>query len=302
VHAERANKGILITTSTFTAQALRFAQDKPLELIDGVEYAALLEKYHLDGASVSLQDTITTGRAVEFEQGLVKLISCTSSCRDNPYECFVGSFGQLRPEENFSFVVCDVPTPLPNTRTAAGIKTMQMTERHGNFGSILENGSYFILRDVEYPESNLQHATTPDGNLDPEGLTELTFHLHERSVVDPDHFHFKCVCNHTTATVLFERFQKWRLRGFLPAQSHKAQPSQGCFVATVIYDGDPDCREVRRLRKWRDTNLAQYSFGRLFIALYCRAGPKLARLVYRHPSLKHCFRAFLDRVVSRLNR
>lgn len=35
VTAERANKGILITASRFTASAMKFAKDKPLELIDG---------------------------------------------------------------------------------------------------------------------------------------------------------------------------------------------------------------------------------------------------------------------------
>jgi len=35
VMSERANKGILITTSAFTSDAIEFAQGKPIELIDG---------------------------------------------------------------------------------------------------------------------------------------------------------------------------------------------------------------------------------------------------------------------------
>lgn len=42
VHAEHANKGILITTSTFTKAAQRFAEGKPLELIDGEQLDALI--------------------------------------------------------------------------------------------------------------------------------------------------------------------------------------------------------------------------------------------------------------------
>jgi HJR/Mrr/RecB family endonuclease len=45
VHSERANKGILITTSTFTKSALAFAKDKPLELIDGPQFYRLLQQY-----------------------------------------------------------------------------------------------------------------------------------------------------------------------------------------------------------------------------------------------------------------
>lgn len=42
VHAENANKGVLITTSTLTKAAQRFAEEKPLELIDGEQLEALI--------------------------------------------------------------------------------------------------------------------------------------------------------------------------------------------------------------------------------------------------------------------
>lgn len=43
VTAEKANKGILMTTGSFTASAVAFASDKPLELIDGKELEKLSE-------------------------------------------------------------------------------------------------------------------------------------------------------------------------------------------------------------------------------------------------------------------
>ena len=43
VQAEGANKGILITSSSFTSHALAFSEGKPLELIDGTELGLLLE-------------------------------------------------------------------------------------------------------------------------------------------------------------------------------------------------------------------------------------------------------------------
>ena len=46
VNAEGANKGILITSSTFTKGAEEFAQGKPLELIDGEQLERLI-KVHL---------------------------------------------------------------------------------------------------------------------------------------------------------------------------------------------------------------------------------------------------------------
>jgi len=47
VHAENANKGILIATSKFTKSAQRFAEGKPLELIDGELFNDLLKQYKI---------------------------------------------------------------------------------------------------------------------------------------------------------------------------------------------------------------------------------------------------------------
>jgi len=47
VMSERANKGILVTTSYFTPSAISFAKGKPLELIDGDKLHFLLSKYDL---------------------------------------------------------------------------------------------------------------------------------------------------------------------------------------------------------------------------------------------------------------
>lgn len=46
ITSERANKGILMTSGTFTKQAQVFAQEKPIELIDGVKLQELLENYY----------------------------------------------------------------------------------------------------------------------------------------------------------------------------------------------------------------------------------------------------------------
>lgn len=50
VNATNANKGILITTSRFTADAVEFSQNKPIELIDGPKLLSLLQTYELLGS------------------------------------------------------------------------------------------------------------------------------------------------------------------------------------------------------------------------------------------------------------
>lgn len=47
INATDANKGVLITTSRFTTDAVEFARDKPIELIDGPRLQELLQKYSL---------------------------------------------------------------------------------------------------------------------------------------------------------------------------------------------------------------------------------------------------------------
>lgn len=45
--AERANKGILVTNSSFTQSAAAFAAGKPLELIDGDQFLKMLARYEI---------------------------------------------------------------------------------------------------------------------------------------------------------------------------------------------------------------------------------------------------------------
>ena len=47
VTSERANKGILMTTGYFTNSAITFAEEKPIELIDGEKLEGLLRQYNL---------------------------------------------------------------------------------------------------------------------------------------------------------------------------------------------------------------------------------------------------------------
>lgn len=42
---ERANKGILITTSRFAPACWKFADGKPMELIDGSNLLAMIEEH-----------------------------------------------------------------------------------------------------------------------------------------------------------------------------------------------------------------------------------------------------------------
>lgn len=72
MHAENANKGILITTSDFSKQAIVFAQDKAIELITGQSLLNLLNKY-LDDLSENFSSDVGYETDEDlFEEGTIR--------------------------------------------------------------------------------------------------------------------------------------------------------------------------------------------------------------------------------------
>lgn len=86
-----------------------------------------------------------------------------------------------------------------------------------------------------------------------------------------------------------------------PAQPQQRPPreAKGCFIATAIY-GSYDCPEVWVLRRFRDSTLANSTFGKLFIQVYYAISPPLLRVL---GSLgKPLFRAPVNALVRALER
>ena len=74
VCAERANKGILITTGTFTSSAISFAEDKNIELIDGDYLNVLLKKYSIntDDFVENNVTTVSMSQIIENNKAFLK--------------------------------------------------------------------------------------------------------------------------------------------------------------------------------------------------------------------------------------
>lgn len=82
VTAERANKGILITTGRFTASAVSFAEDKNIELINGDQLNTLLCEYKLDKHSNTegrhfLLNPLFDTKKYEFYKSLLSQKDCS---------------------------------------------------------------------------------------------------------------------------------------------------------------------------------------------------------------------------------
>jgi hypothetical protein len=68
LHHNQASKAILITNSDFTNNAKKFAEDKPIELIDGEKLALLLKKFGL------LENGMNEGEVVRFSPNTIRLV------------------------------------------------------------------------------------------------------------------------------------------------------------------------------------------------------------------------------------
>lgn len=86
-----------------------------------------------------------------------------------------------------------------------------------------------------------------------------------------------------------------------PPDEQPPGTSSGCFVATCAY-GDYDHPDVLFLRVYRDIELAAHPAGRVFIRLYYRYGPYLARLIAPYPRIRQITRIGLGLLVRRMRR
>lgn len=76
--------------------------------------------------------------------------------------------------------------------------------------------------------------------------------------------------------------------------------NEKCFVTTVCYES-ADCREVQKLRAFRDQVMLQHRSARLFVPLYYCLGPVLANWLVSRPRCRGVVRRYLiEPVVNRL--
>ena len=81
--------------------------------------------------------------------------------------------------------------------------------------------------------------------------------------------------------------------------SGATQKSGGCYVATCVY-GSYDCPEVWTLRRYRDFELAETWYGRLFIKTYYAISPTLVKWFGNTNWFKKMWKGTLDTMVTKL--
>ena len=75
---------------------------------------------------------------------------------------------------------------------------------------------------------------------------------------------------------------------------------EGCFIATVCYDGY-STPEVMRFRYFRDDILLKAFLGKVFVKVYYLFSPKLSKVIGKSDKLKRVVKkCILDRVLKRI--
>ena len=71
-----------------------------------------------------------------------------------------------------------------------------------------------------------------------------------------------------------------------------------CFIATAVY-GDRYAPEVIALRRFRDESLQPTIAGRVFVKIYYRLSPPVARFLERNPTLAAMIKPLLTHLANR---
>lgn len=267
---ERANKGILITSGLFTQNAVKFAEGKPLELIDRRQLESLLLEYSLVNDDNNL--SIETSRIYKsyddyFKEGYAICV-CVES---NDYEDELW-------EKSMTWGKIIVS---PDTLGFEGNGVMYSDENSFN-GSNLCSLKYLGVEQDSEPNAILRGYKL-------KGTATRLIKITIRHPYDEEKKVFIFEANYHVCDELIKN-----ICGYINGVGNK-----NCFVATVVYESN-ECIQVNKLRKWRDNYLFRYPAGRTFIRIYYKYGQKLSIIIGKNPILKRCVKNILDKFVKRL--
>ena len=290
MHAENANKGILITTSDFSKQAITFAQDKAIELINGSSLLNLLIRYfpeiaedvpynlipeELSESLETLNDAPTHFRGIEWGtsfESLTDMIIDTEFNNGRMKNCI-----RVNDIKKMGTAILDSVLYTFYYDRLSGVRIIATGQN--NFEALLNYifpiyGKNYELLDVDFAKS----YEWDSNNV----IVDLVYYKNsDQAVLDykykPLHKEIE-----TEETKYYEKVIK-----------QKQEQKKQCFVATAIYSSTFK-DEVMALRHWRDNYLTNYWAGRQFIRIYYKVGPIIAHYI----ADKYLFKIFLKKILD----
>ena len=335
VTSERANKGILITNSTFSKAAERFASNLPIELIDGNKLIELLEKnlnkkFEKESEKLIVHEKYRI--AFEYLNAEAKRI-------DKRRQDIRNKRIYLNPKyyNNISVYMSYISKKFGKIRKIVEVLANQISdlnniwdnfsEDQGNYSNMqeLKNKCKEIMETMNMIENEEEEliSVTPQNNLI--GLHTATINIYNpvftsffeflnklylmvNNPEDPRLEKFfkngkqyvkldTTISPGDTMEIYLRELEKVKRE---LTRSNKVREKR-CYVATVVYK-DSNAPEVMKLRQWRDDVLCNNVFGKLIIEIYYFSGKYFANWINKFPFLKRIIKYFLDLFISKLGK
>lgn len=314
----KASKGVLITNSTFTSASIKFAEGKPIELMDGNKLINLIAKHleladsckdavslplHLQQFLKAFIKTMATLKKdyTEIKEGLVFVKSQKGKNRDD-YFNFVGKEMEDLGSFMDTFVriinfnnVKNPEDPSLNSKLTQkrvmdfcatvykSYKQFYFTGYPSECGDVYKALSFtydsFFADLFAFADTLKDIVANPQNYLTENGLM-LELKVGQGLLAGVSRIN--------------EAVQK------LVNQINNPQPKQGCFIATACYGYDSE--EVCILQQARDTYLVKNELGFALVRLYYTISPYIAGIIRNNYLLKQIIRILLKPIVYALKR
>lgn len=331
VSSERANKGILITSSRFTKSAKDFARNKPIELIDGDKFLELL------GKNISNKKAGENLKGIEkysitlryLEEGTKKIKKRRQAIMSG--SLYLGSKYFKSEKSYFDFV----SRKSNKLQKIGGVFENQLknifniwnsfSEDQNNFTNIQElknqcNELVETLNILEEEQEKIISTTPPDNyhlmNINNSFknvynqffevffsfLTEVWMVVNDpenpriQEKIENGVISFKYKFSITEFENIFKEIKQYnddKVRQYTINNNQKSR----CFVATAIYE-DVNAIEVIKLRYWRDEVLSKNIGGTIIINIYYFFGPYYANLIKNFPIIKKITKSILNKIIK----
>lgn len=85
-----------------------------------------------------------------------------------------------------------------------------------------------------------------------------------------------------------------------PNYNLNSNTKEGCYIATVVY-GSYEANEVKVLRKFRDDTLKKLFLGRLFIKIYYKISPNIAKKLKNNIKTNKAIKEILNQIIKIIN-
>jgi hypothetical protein len=300
VHSESANKGVLITNSTFTREARRFAEGKPIELIDGAKLQELLLQYGLlTSNNSSRQARLSPGlqllytqlvrplsRIIEESQQISRGLAFLSKEEvndDRYHKIYQRHMSQITGFVNTLTVISNHLPPLlsnynPSPEDLTFLRNLikeilkvarALLKIQKEAESIVPSSFSFYPRPKVHP---LYVKIAPAFLLKLWAFAQLVQDLVEG---ESSRSNVNLMIDLNIPEIDYYNDEVERVAELDRSQG---KTSGACFIATAAYATDMEPRVIE-LRNFRDNFLVRYAFGIALVSFYEQVSPSIANII-----------------------